>query len=369
MKYFLIAGEASGDLHTSTIMKELRRQDVSASFTYMGGAKMRELGGTCVVPSEHIAYMGVVDVIKNIGQIETSAKRVQVALLETTPDVVICTDYASFCFRYILPFVRRHLPHTKIVYYIPPKVWAWKKGRIKKLRSHTDLILSIFPFEIPFYKEYSLPQVRYIGNPSLEEVQHFLTQYTSDEQPPYIALLPGSRKSEVEKNLPTMLKVALSCPDLNIKIAGTSSLPKEVYGTLNQSRCQLVIDDTYRVVKGATAALVTSGTATLETALLSTPQVVCYAHGFGQIANWVFEHLFTTPYISLVNLIADKPVVKELFGNQFTEEKIWSALAPLLHEGKERQEILAEYAYIRELLDTAIPSSEMAANAIIKLAE
>lgn len=366
MKYFLIAGEASGDLHTSTIMKELRRHDVSASFAYMGGPKMRAEGGTCVVPSEELAFMGFVDVAKNIGQIEAAGKKVQEALLATAPDVVICTDYASFCFRYVLPFVKSRLPRTKIVYYIPPKVWAWKKGRIKTLRTDTDLILSIFPFEIPFFEDNDLSQVVYIGNPSLEEVDQFLADYQPKEESPYLALLPGSRKSEVKKNLPTMLKVAESFPDLNIKIAGTSSLPREIYGHLS-SRCQLTIDDTYTVVKGARAALVTSGTATLETALLGTPQVVCYAHKFRHIANWVFEHLFTTPYISLVNLIAGKKVVDELFGGLFTDERIWSSLAPLLHEGKERAQMLCEYQQVREKLKTATPSSEMAAKAIIDL--
>lgn len=370
MNYFLVSGEASGDLHTSRLMKELRSLDPSASFTFMGGPRMREVGGECVVASEHLAFMGFIDVAKNIGTIREAGKAIQMALINSRPDVVICTDYASFCFRYVLPFVRKHLPQTKIVYFIPPKVWAWKKGRIKKLRTDTDLILSIFPFEIPFFQQHQLEQVKYIGNPSLEEVEQFLSGFHTTDTAPYFALLPGSRRSEVAQNLPTMLRVASSFPDLSIKIAGTSSLPKEVYQPfLNDTKgVELVIDDTYQVVKGAKAALVTSGTATLETALIGTPQVVCYAQRAGYLANYVFKHLFTTPYISLVNLVADKQVVEELFGGLFTEEKIWNALAPLTINGEKRDKMLEQYREIKEKLQTAQPSSRLAAGAILELA-
>ncbi len=370
MNYFLVAGEASGDLHTSRLMKELRSLDPSASFTFMGGPRMREVGGECVIASEHLAFMGFVDVAKNIGTIREAGKALQTALINTRPDVVICTDYASFCFQYVLPFVRKQLPQTKIVYFIPPKVWAWKKGRIKRLRTDTDLILSIFPFEIPFFQQQQLDQVKYIGNPTLEQVQQFLSSYEATDCPPYIALLPGSRRSEVNQNLPTMLQVANSFPDLHIKIAGTSSLPREVYTPLLEGvkEVELVFDDTYRVVKGARAALVTSGTATLETALLGTPQVVCYAQRAGYLANFIFKHLFTTPYISLVNLVADEPVVQELFGGLFKEDKIWNALAPLTMEGEKRSKMLEQYQEIKEKLQTAQPSSRLAAEAILELA-
>lgn len=370
MNYFLVAGEASGDLHTSRLMKELRSLDPSASFTFMGGPRMREVGGECVIASEHLAFMGFVDVAKNIGTIREAGKALQTALINTRPDVVICTDYASFCFQYVLPFVRKQLPQTKIVYFIPPKVWAWKKGRIKRLRTDTDLILSIFSFEIPFFQQQQLDQVKYIGNPTLEQVQQFLNSYEATDCPPYIALLPGSRRSEVNQNLPTMLQVANSFPDLHIKIAGTSSLPREVYAPLLEGvkEVELVFDDTYRVVKGARAALVTSGTATLETALLGTPQVVCYAQRAGYLANFIFKHLFTTPYISLVNLVADEPVVQELFGGLFKEDKIWNALAPLTMEGEKRSKMLEQYQEIKEKLQTAQPSSRLAAEAILELA-
>lgn len=367
MKYFFVAGEASGDLHASTVMEALTMLDTDgADFAYMGGAKMRALGGDCVLASESLAYMGVVDVVKNISKISKAAKVVQQALLRQRPDVVVCVDYAGFCFRYILPFVREHLPHTKIAYYIPPKVWAWKKGRIKTLRSHTDRVLSIFPFEVPFFNKHQLPQVTYVGNPTLEEVDAFIDGFTPQDTPSYIAILPGSRRSEVVQNLPTMLRVALSYPDMQVKIAGTSSLDRGVYGTL-PDRVELVIDDTYSVVRGARAALVTSGTATLETALLGTPQVVCYAHKAGMLANMVFNRFFTTPFISLVNLVACREVVKELYGGLFTEGRIWSALCPLLSDSYERAQMLQGYDEVRATLMTNEPSSLSTAKEILNL--
>lgn len=366
MKYFFVAGEASGDLHASTVMEALTVLDTKAAFAYMGGAKMRALGGDCVVASESLAYMGVVDVVKNIGKIQHAARSVQEGLLRHRPDVVVCVDYAGFCFRYILPFVREKLPNTKIVYYIPPKVWAWKKGRIKTLRSHTDLVLSIFPFEVPFFRQHQLPQVRYVGNPSLEEVGEYLRMAIPSEEPPYIALLPGSRRSEVEQNLPTMLRVARSFPDMQIKIAGTDSVPKELYGVLDD-RAQLVVGDTYGVLRGAKAALVTSGTATLETALIGTPHVVCYAHAAGSLANFVFERFFTTPFISLVNLVAGREVVQELYGGLFREDRIWNALSPLLSDSYQRMQMLNGYREVRQKLQTESPSSVETAKAILNL--
>lgn len=366
MRYFFVAGEASGDLHASTVIEALSVLDNEADFAYMCGAKMRSLGGTCVVASEDLAFMGVLDVVKHMGVIRQAAKEVQQGLLQHQPDVVVCVDYAGFCFRYILPFVRQWLPQTKIVYYIPPKVWAWKKGRIKTLRSHTDLVLSILPFEIPFFRAHQLPQVEYVGNPSLEEVDAYLSRENQSSSEDYIALLPGSRRSEVEQNLPTMLRVAERCADMQIKIARTPSLPIEVYGELGE-RVELVTGDTYRVLRGAKAALVTSGTATLEAALLGTPQVVCYAHKAGRLANFVFERFFTTPYISLVNLIAGREVVQELYGGLFEEKKIEGALRPLLTDSSERSEMMRGYGEVRQKLQTEVPSSEAAARAILNL--
>lgn len=367
MKYFFVVGEASGDLHTSRVMNALKRRDPSAHFAYMGGAKMRSEGGECVVASETLAYMGFLDVAKHLSQIRYAGRQVQQAIIDFAPDVVVCTDYASFCFRYILPFVRKHLPRTRIAYFIPPKVWAWKKGRVKRLAGDTDLVLCILPFEVDFLQKNGVRHCEYIGNPSYEEVQEFLTKHTPKNSPPYIALLPGSRASEVRQNLPLMSKVAGAFPDLDIKIAATSHLSKETYGDLLNGT-QLVWDEAYSVVQGATAALVTSGTATLETALLDTPQVVCYAHRMGVVSNYVFEHFFSVPFISLVNLIAGREVVPELFGGNFKGSKILDSLAPLTLDSKQRHEMLRGYADVRSAVATPIPSSHVTADALINLA-
>lgn len=238
---------------------------------------MRAFGGTCVVRSEEVAFMGVVDVLRNLGTIKAAAQKVQAALVQEHPDVVICVDYAGFCFRYVLPFVRSHLPHTKVVYYIPPKVWAWKKHRIAKLRSHTHRVLTIFPFEVDYFRQNNLPQARYVGNPTMESVARYLATAPAvpHQAEPYIALVCGSRISEIRQNLPTMLRVAQKQATYWRVIAAAPGVEASIYHRIMAEvgiDATLVQDDTYGVIRGAKAALVTSGTATLETALLGTPK-------------------------------------------------------------------------------------------------
>lgn len=369
MKYFFVAGEASGDLHTSRVMNALKRLDPSAQFAYMGGSKMREEGGNSVVISEHLAFMGFLDVMKNISKIDKAGKQVQRALLSFNPDVVICTDYASFCFRYVLPFVRKNLPHTRIAYFIPPKVWAWKKGRIHQLKRDTDLILSIFPFELDFFKQNGIEHITYVGNPTKEEVDEHLDKHKCINKPPYIALLPGSRTSEVHQNLPTMLNVAQHFSNFKIKIAGKRSIPIEIYEQYLSKDIELVWEDSFSVIHGARVALVTSGTATLETALLGTPQVVCYAHRLKRLGNFIFNKLFSVPYISLVNLIGGREIVKELYAGLFTEENILRAMAPLTQESPQRQAMMQSYQDIRKLLETQELSSVRSAECLLNLAQ
>lgn len=373
MKYFFVAGEASGDLHASGVMRALKQCDKEASFAYMGGPLMRAEGGDCIIQSEDLAYMGFIDVAKNINKIQQAGKMVQAAISSFQPDVVICVDYAGFCFQYVLPYVRKHLPKSKIAYYIPPKVWAWKKHRIKKLRSHTDLILTIFPFEIPFYKQHQVPQAYYVGNPTLESIERYLSTREKENNPaPYIAIVCGSRKSEIRENLPTMLRVAKLYPDLDIKIAGAPGMDKAFYQQVMAEvgiHVPVVFGQTFSVIEHATAALVTSGTATLETALLDTPQVVCYAQKLGQVANFVFDRFFSVPYISLVNLVAGREVVQELYGGLFKEDKIWSALTPLLSDSYEQIEMKASYSEIRQKLKTPKPAATAASERIFQLAK
>lgn len=367
MKYFLVVGEASGDLHASGLMAALRRKDDDPTFAYMGGGHMRAQGGTCVVRSEDMAFMGFVDVLKNYRTIRDNARKVQDFLRSYQPDILICVDYAGFCFRYILPLARQELSTTLIVYYIPPKVWAWKKKRIKMLRSHTHMVLTIFPFEVPFFEREKLTNVRYVGNPSLEQIQRYERTSAGTTAPadtPYIAILCGSRVSEIRKNLPRMLEVCSAFPQYEVIIAGAPGVDASLYAPIigDESRVRLLFGQTYDIVRYARAALVTSGTATLETALLGTPQVVCYSVAGGYLANFVFRNFFTVPYISLVNLIAGREVVPELYGGLFTADRIISEFTPLLSDTPERAAMLEGYRYVRNLLSTPAPAATTAAD-------
>lgn len=376
--YFLVVGEASGDLHASNLMRAILHIEPDARFTFMGGPLMRSLGGNCVVPSEEMAFMGFTDVARHFPTIRHNAKKLQAALREQQPDVVICVDYASFSFTYILPIVKRELPKTKVVYYIPPKVWAWKKHRIKTLRSHTDLVLCIFPFEVPYFAQEGLPQAIYVGNPTYESVQRYLqAEPTTMPGTKSIALLPGSRQSEIKKNLPLMLQVASRHKEYTLEIGMAPGVPSVLYheviagsslGEEAKGRIRLTKEDTYGVVRRASATIVTSGTATLETALLGTPQVVAYAVGVGYLANVVFQHLFTIPYISLVNLIAEREVVQELYGGRFNEGALHQALAPLLApDSTAVRSMQLAYDDITQRLSTPTPAAETAATHIISL--
>lgn len=376
MKYFFVVGEASGDVHAAAVMRALKMQDPDASFAYMGGSMMRTEGGNCILHSEEMAFMGIVDVLKNLKTIQAGAQKVQGALLEFQPDRVICVDYGSFCFRYILPFVRKNLPQSKLTYYIPPKVWAWKKGRIRMLRSHTDQVLTIFPFEVPYFTKHQLPQAKYVGNPTAESIQKYLLEHPNrnpDYPTKYIAILCGSRHSEIVHNLPTMLRVANNFPDQEIVIAMAPGVKQQLFEQiiraegfiqhLNQ-RIHLVAGDTLGVVRQANAALVTSGTATLETALLRCPQVVCYAVRGRGLANFVFKHFFSVPYISLVNLIGECEIVPEMYGGLFDEEKVCNSLSPLLHDTPHRQKMLEGYEQVAQRLHTSIPTAQLVAHSL-----
>lgn len=358
MKYFIIAGEASGDMHAANLMKALQRQDSAAEFMYMGGVAMRAVGGDCIMPCEKVAVMGFKDVVRNLSVIRTAAQRVQESLISFVPDIVICVDYAGFNFRYILPFVTKKLPSARIVYYIPPKVWAWKRHRIKTLKKHCHLVLTIFPFEQEYLREAELTQAYYVGNPTLDAITAYETLSAQRSQGDYIALVPGSRRSEINSNLPLMLRVA-SRFDREIIIAAAPGIELEFYAPIVQGyNATLKQGATYNVMSGAQAALVTSGTATLEAALLKVPQVVCYAIKGGRLANLVFKHLFTIPFISLVNLVAAKEVVQELFGANFTPNKVSKALAVLLEPNIFRSKMITEYQEIRTRLTPPVISRQ-----------
>lgn len=333
MRYFIIVGEASADLHASRLVEELKRRDCEASFAFMGGDLLAlATGKEPIVHYRDVAFMGIIPVLRNLFMIKGAAEKVQKALLEFNPDVVIPVDFASFNFRYILPFVKKHLS-CPIYYYIAPKLWAWKKWRIKTLRSYVDLLLCILPFEEKYFAQRGVKAV-YVGNPCVDAT--LVARSIQRERSKQIAILPGSRRQELKSNLPVMLSSVrdYSREGYTVIVAGAPGLTIEDYIPY-LGYCegvQVVFSRTYELVQESMVALVTSGTATLETALLGTPQIVLYRIGGQRIARWVFNRFFTIPYISLVNIILGKCIVPELIGSEVNVERVQSELKNILDE-------------------------------------
>lgn len=351
MRYYIIAGEASGDLHASNLMRALKLCDKGADFRYFGGDLMQQQGGTLVKHYREMAYMGFVPVLMNLRTILNNMKVCQEDIRNYHPDVVILVDYPGFNLK-IAKFVKTKLK-LPVHYYISPKIWAWKQYRIHSFRKYVDHIYSILPFEQEFFHNLHY-EVDYVGNPSVDSVCDYLQQKVIDrgaflqmnhmEDRPLIALLPGSRRQEIRDNLPLMLKVAAQHSGYSLVIAGAPGIEPDYYKPyLGNSKATILFGQTYPLLQHSQFALVTSGTATLETALFRVPQVVCYAVVGGKLANWVFKHAFHVPYISLVNLIRGKEVVQELFGGRFTEEEVGRELHKLMTDKTYRQWMLDEY--------------------------
>ena len=356
MRYFLIVGEASADLHASALIRALKARDAEASFAFMGGDKMQEASGVRpIVHFSSVAFMGFVNVVKNLRTITRIGKQVQEAILAFKPDVVIPVDFADFNLRFILPFTKKNLPETKVIYYILPKLWAWRSSRIKKLRRWVDHGLCILPFEEAYFRSHSLP-VTYVGNPCTDAHLSYLASHPEEvHRDRLIVLVPGSRKAELKNNLPTMLSVA---KEFHIKgwqsiIAGAPGLTNEDYTPYRTGyeEIPLTFGDTYGLMRRASLALVTSGTATLETALWHTPMVVCYRMGGSSLVRWLFKHFFSVRFFSLVNLILDREAVPELLGDQMNDEKLRTHITQLLDEdSSERTNQLNAFAQIDELM-------------------
>ncbi|MDR2473690.1 MAG: lipid-A-disaccharide synthase [Tannerella sp.] len=371
MIVYLIAGEASGDLHASGLMRAMSRRNPEICFRCFGGDLMREAGGVVVKHYRDMAFMGFIPVLLNIRKVLNNLKECKKDILNTRPDAIILIDYPGFNLK-IAKFVKNYLPDTKVFYYISPKIWAWKRYRIKTIRKYIDKMLCILPFETAFYETLNYP-VQYVGNPSVDAVERYRQTATAEHterfrkltltDKPILAILPGSRKAEIADNLPTMLKAAARFPDFQPVIAGAPGMTLDDYKT--QQNHIIIFNQTYDILNNATVALVTSGTATLETALFRLPQVVCYHLSSGKLANFIFRHFFSTPYISLVNLIAEKKVVKELFGGNFTETNIASELNNLINNQLYRSEMLKDYDRIIIKLGSA-GASDRAAEEILK---
>lgn len=357
MKYYLIAGEASGDLHASHLMQSLKKLDPHADFRFFGGNLMHAQGGTLVKHYREMAFMGFLPVLMNLRTILKNMALCKRDIANFRPDVVILVDYPGFNLK-IATFVKTRLG-IPIHYYISPKVWAWKAHRIKTFRKYVDEMLCILPFEVDFFKKHAY-RVRYVGNPTVDAVSarehrnETFDEFISEnrlENRPIIALLAGSRKNEISENLPAMLRCVRGFEGYQVLIAGAPGIDTGFYARyLQNERATVLFGQTYRILAQAQAALVTSGTATLETALLNVPQAVCYRTPLPHLSYWAFKNMMHIPFISLVNLICGREVVKELFAKFFTEENLREELKRLLHVQNYRRNMLESYRELRDLL-------------------
>ena len=359
MKYYLIAGEASGDLHASRLMMALKEQDAAAEFRFYGGDLMQAVGGTRVKHYSELAYMGFVPVLLHLPTILRNMKQAKRDIVAWQPDVVILVDYPGFNLS-IAKFVHKWReksvpspvtlhPSPKVYYYISPKIWAWKEYRIKNIKRDVDELFSILPFEVEFFEGKHHYPIHYVGNPTADEVKEFLKSPTSNLKPqtsnkPIIALLAGSRKQEIKDNLPTMIQAAKQFEqDYELVLAGAPGIDDAYYSKfIAGTHVRLVKNQTYALLAEAHAALVTSGTATLETALFRVPQVVCYETPLPRLIGWLRKKILKVKYISLVNLIADREVVRELVADTFTLENVSHELEAIL-SGPKRDEMLQGY--------------------------
>ena len=361
MKYFIIAGEASGDLHGSNLMKALRAKDPQASFVGLGGDKMRSEGCNIRVDYREMAYMGFVAVIANLHKVRRNLLTAQQALLAEKPDTLILIDYPSFNLR-IAKFCRKHLPHTRIIYYIPPKIWAWKEWRVHSIAKYCDKILGIFPFEPAFYAKYGY-QCQYVGNPTADCIREFSiknlalrsceNEFKIQNSKFIIAILPGSRRSEISHCLPTMLAAArqVAGDQYRVVVTAAPGIEDSFYAPYLQG--ETLTRDTYTLLSEAKAAVVNSGTATLETALIGCPQTAVYHVAGSKYLEWILKPImFKIKHFTLVNIIANKEVIQELVASRFTQTNIEHELQRLLHDQSYREQMLREYRQILTLLGT-----------------
>ena len=364
MRYYIIAGEASGDLHGSNLIKAIRQKDPGAEIRAWGGDKMEEAGAEIVKHYRDLAFMGFLEVVKHLGTILANIKFCKKDIQSWKPDVLILIDYPGFNLR-IAKWA--HLAGIKVLYYISPQVWAWKEGRVKDIKKYVDKMLAILPFEKAFYAKWNY-DVEYVGHPLLEVITRELKQplRAIAAEKPIVALLPGSRSQEIRNQLPLMLKMAERFPGYQFVVAGAPSQPDSLYEELIGSMPAILVrNDTYNLLKQARAALVTSGTATLETALFSVPEVVCYRGN--PVSFWLAKKLVNVPFISLVNLIMGREVIKELVQNDFSEMALATELRLLLEDESYRERIIADYNELWKNLGGG-RASEQAAAVAVKLA-
>jgi lipid-A-disaccharide synthase len=365
MKYYIIAGEASGDLHGSNLIKELKKLDSAAELRCWGGDLMQTEGATIVKHYKELAFMGFAEVIKNLPTILNNLKFCKQDIESFSPDVLVLIDYPGFNLR-IAKWAKEK--GFKIIYYISPQVWAWKESRVKLIRQVVDKMLVILPFEKEYFENKWNYKVEFVGHPLVQVINDFLVTYSATKnEEPIIALLPGSRKQEIAKKLPVMLEASKSFSEYQFMVAKAASLDDEFYQGLlnNYPNVKSVRNKTYDLLAQSTAALVTSGTATLEAALFGVPQVVCYKGS--AVSYQIAKRLVKIKYISLVNLIMDKEVVKELIQDDLTVANVIRELENILHNKQRIAQIKDDYTSLRNLLQEQGNASEKAAAIIIDL--
>ena len=376
MKYYLIVGEASGDLHASNLMRALKERDSEADFRFFGGDLMSAVGGTRVKHYKELAYMGFIPVLLHLRTIFANMDKCKQDIVAWNPDVVILVDYPGFNLK-IAEFVKKHTD-IPIYYYISPKIWAWKEYRIKNIKRDVDELFSILPFEVDFFKGHQYP-IHYVGNPCVDAVDAFqkenvesFAEFMKDnslDDKPIVALLAGSRKQEIKDNLPKMLEAARPfVGECQLVLAGAPGIDPAYYQQYVREYVPLkiVFGQTYRLLQQAKAALVTSGTATLETALFRVPQVVCYYISMGKLVSFLRRKVLKVKYISLVNLVANKEVVRELVADTMKVDNVRAELDALLHDENYRNAMLKEYDRMIKILGPA-GASHQAASKMIEL--
>ncbi len=368
MKYFIIAGEQSGDLHGSNLVKELFRSDINAEIRCWGGDLMESAGATLLRHYKDTAFMGFVVILKNLGAIRRNLILCRQHISEFRPDVVILIDYPGFNFR-IAEFAKKS--DFRVFYYISPKLWAWKEGRVERVRKYVDRMYIIFPFEVDFYRKHNI-NVEYHGNPILDEIEKKTDLPAGENElkrslglsgKPVIALLSGSRSHEVEHILPKMLETVDHFPEYQFVIAGVRNLPDELYHRITGNKpVKLIREKTYEILQVSTAALVASGTATLETALFNIPQVVCFGGDFfSMIIAWI---VIKVKYISLVNLILGYEAVRELIQYSLNKKKLIPELKAILPGGSKRERMLNDYKKLKEILGPSGASARIAGDIV-----
>lgn len=379
MKYYLIAGEASGDLHASNLMAALKAEDPAAEFRFYGGDKMAAVGGTLVKHYRELAYMGFIPVLLHLPTILRNMRQCKTDIARWQPDVVILVDYPGFNLD-IAKYVHKK-GICKVYYYISPKIWAWKEYRIKNIQRDVDELFSILPFEVKWFEERGY-EIHYVGNPCVDAVEEWQCHSTQNvgkkrkssgkEQEAgkkrQIAILAGSRRQEIKDNLQIMLEAAAQFKEYHLVIAGAPSINQAYYQKFIPQgiHAKLRFGQTYQILSESMAALVTSGTATLETAILRVPQVVCYATPAGKFISWLRNKVLKVKYISLVNLIANREIVQELVADKMTKENIVRWLGHILPNGAGRQRMLDNYEELNRTLGGA-GASKRAAQLMVKL--